>query len=118
MTQKHCVCGKVIKLGGTLCSDCSKQYGSDRDKWPEWLLFLVRSEDREVHRELNHHELEYFDETTEPDAVIENQKPYKRKTDKQKDNSLSMTWREKKHYGKPLQDPNQNFDDSIEDSYH
>ena len=39
--SKHCVCGKVITSQFDLCGKCESEYGLDRSKWPEWLVFMV-----------------------------------------------------------------------------
>jgi len=41
MSQKHCVCGKIITSNYDLCNSCLEQYGKDRSEWPEWLIFMV-----------------------------------------------------------------------------
>jgi hypothetical protein len=41
MSQKRCVCGKVITSNYDLCNSCLAKYGKDRTEWPEWLIFMV-----------------------------------------------------------------------------
>lgn len=41
------LCEKPITLTFRLCSECEKIYGSAREAWPEWLLYLAREKDRE-----------------------------------------------------------------------
>lgn len=60
--QKCCCCGLARGVKGDLCTDCLAEYGKDRTKWPEWLLFLVHDVRRETAYERRHHELEVFDD--------------------------------------------------------
>ena len=47
MNIKRCICGKVITSQFYLCSKCQDEYGTDRTKWPEWLVFMVSDVERE-----------------------------------------------------------------------
>ena len=51
MSQKRCVCGKVITSNYDLCNSCLEQYGKDRSEWPEWLIFTVADLKRERRQE-------------------------------------------------------------------
>lgn len=67
MHTRHCVCGCVIVGRKPLCVSCFTKYGGDSEKWPAWVRFIVRDEQKEMDRERNHdYDLEYFDETTIP----------------------------------------------------
>ncbi len=45
--NKRCICGKIITSQFYLCSKCQDEYGIDRSKWPEWLVFMVSDMERE-----------------------------------------------------------------------
>ena len=61
--NKHCVCGKVITSQFHLCAKCQEEYGLDRSKWPEWLVFMVADIDREVRQDdvIRDHEITFTD---------------------------------------------------------
>jgi len=44
---KRCVCGKVITSQFDLCNKCQAEYGLDRSKWDDWLIFMVADLKRE-----------------------------------------------------------------------
>jgi hypothetical protein len=52
MISKRCVCGKVITSQFDLCGNCEAEYGLDRSKWPEWLVFMVADLKREYRQRL------------------------------------------------------------------
>ena len=47
METKRCVCGKVITSQFDLCNKCQAEYGLDRSKWDDWLIFMVADLKRE-----------------------------------------------------------------------
>ena len=47
MEAKRCVCGKVITSQFDLCNKCQAEYGLDRSKWDDWLIFMVADLKRE-----------------------------------------------------------------------
>ena len=51
MNIKRCVCGKVITSNFDLCDKCLAEYGADRSKWDEWLVFMVADLKREYRRQ-------------------------------------------------------------------
>lgn len=61
--NKRCVCGKVITSRFHLCDKCQAEYGLDRSKWPEWLVFLVADMKRELRDEqiIDQHEITFTD---------------------------------------------------------
>lgn len=59
---RHCVCGKIITINSSLCNDCLKVHGTDRNQWPEWVRFLVAEEQKELDRERRHRELQLDEE--------------------------------------------------------
>ena len=60
MSQKHCVCGKIITSNYDLCNSCLEQYGKVRSEWPEWLIFMVA----DMKRERRHDRIVRSKETT------------------------------------------------------
>ena len=59
--NKRCVCGKVITSQFDLCDNCQAEYGLDRSKWEEWLVFMVADLKRE-HRQtaiIDEHEIPF-----------------------------------------------------------
>jgi len=64
---RHCVCGIVIVSNRPLCGKCFKEYGGDSKKWPEWVSFLVKDEQKEIDRERNHdYDYQIIEEITVP----------------------------------------------------
>ena len=63
MLSKRCVCGKVITSQFHLCDNCQAEYGLDRAKWPEWLVFMVADLARERRQDerCNEHEITFTD---------------------------------------------------------
>ena len=51
MNIKRCVCGKVITSNFDLCNKCLAEYGADRSKWDEWLVFMVADLKREYRQQ-------------------------------------------------------------------
>jgi len=51
MNIKRCVCGKVITRNFDLCDKCLAEYGADRSKWDEWLVFMVADLKREYRQQ-------------------------------------------------------------------
>lgn len=45
------VCQRNKPAWADLCSDCQEKFGKARDKWPDWLRYLVRAERRWIARE-------------------------------------------------------------------
>jgi len=41
------VCGKIITRRAFMCGACYDTYGGEKDKWPEWLRYLIRDYERE-----------------------------------------------------------------------
>ena len=60
--SRKCVCGKSISLRRQLCGECLETYGSDKDKWPEWLKWLVNDNQRRINYERRHDELTIFND--------------------------------------------------------
>jgi len=51
MNIKRCVCGKVITSNFDLCDECLAEYGADRSKWDDWLVFMVADLKREYRQQ-------------------------------------------------------------------
>ena len=51
MNIKRCVCGKVITSNFDLCDKCLAEYGADRSKWDDWLVFIVADLKREYRQQ-------------------------------------------------------------------
>lgn len=51
MNIKRCVCGKVITSNFDLCDKCLAEYGADRSKWDDWLVFMVANLKREYRQQ-------------------------------------------------------------------
>lgn len=51
MNIKRCVCGKVITSNFDLCDKCLAEYGADRSKWDDWLVFMVADLKREYRQQ-------------------------------------------------------------------
>ncbi len=51
MNTKRCVCGKVITSNFDLCAKCAAEYGTDRSKWDDWLVFMVADLKREYRQQ-------------------------------------------------------------------
>ena len=70
---KMCVCGeKSIANRRDLCKDCLKDYGTDKDEWPEWLKFAVKDTQRTYDYDRRHDDLEVWDsaDTSEEDDDV------------------------------------------------
>jgi hypothetical protein len=61
--NKRCVCGKVITSQYDLCNYCAAEYGLDRSKWEQWLVFLVADLKRERRQAevVGRHEVSFTD---------------------------------------------------------
>ena len=61
MKSKRCVCGKVITSQFDLCDNCQAEYGLDRSKWEEWLVFMVADLKREYRQNtiIDEHEIPF-----------------------------------------------------------
>lgn len=72
MSRRCCICGASIRWRDSLCHDCLTRYGDDRDRWPEWLVFLVNDTQREINSEKRHREVRIDDRypSEMSDAVI------------------------------------------------
>ena len=51
MNIKRCVCGKVITSNFDFCDKCLAEYGADRSKWDDWLVFMVADLKREYRQQ-------------------------------------------------------------------
>ena len=51
MNIKRCVCVKVITSNFDLCDKCLAEYGADRSKWDDWLVFMVADLKREYRQQ-------------------------------------------------------------------
>ena len=65
--RRCCVCGAPIRWRDSLCHDCLTRYGDDRNRWPEWLVFLVNDTQREINTERRHREVRICDATIQCD---------------------------------------------------
>jgi len=61
--RKPCgVCGRIIPYIQTLCWECLDEHGVDTDKWPAWVEFAVRDNERDWQQRISKDELEYNDD--------------------------------------------------------
>jgi len=54
---RYCPCGARIAWNRSLCRDCIREYGYDKERWPAWLRFYVADMQREIDYERNHDDL-------------------------------------------------------------
>lgn len=47
ISDRYCVCGKLVDDQTTLCVDCFKKYGENRTLWPVWLRDWAKSTQNE-----------------------------------------------------------------------
>ncbi|HNZ15572.1 MAG TPA: hypothetical protein PKI51_06170 [Anaerolineaceae bacterium] len=60
--SRECVCGKPISIKRQLCGECLESYGSDKNKWPEWLKWAVNDTQRVINAERRHDEITIFND--------------------------------------------------------
>lgn len=60
--MRQCVCGVRIRSRDNLCPACLAEYGADSARWPDWVAYLVREEQREANRARRHREYALCDE--------------------------------------------------------
>ncbi len=66
---KHCFCGKAIPVKWRLCNEHAAEYGTDPQKWDDWLKFLMADMKREYDQVRNSREV------SESDIVILDRDP-------------------------------------------
>ena len=52
--KRYCACGSTIRLRDSVCKDCREKYGNKSSEWPDWMLYLVKQEQREIDRQRLH----------------------------------------------------------------
>lgn len=62
ITDRYCVCGKIIDDHKVLCVDCYRKFGNDRTLWPDWLLDWAKSMQNEYRPKKTDGDCEYNDE--------------------------------------------------------
>ena len=62
ITDRYCVCGKLIDDHKVLCVDCFRKYGKTRALWPDWLREWAKSTQNEYRPKMTDADKEHDDE--------------------------------------------------------